>query len=97
MRFILYNLYRITSLYNVITDVLFVRLRIRCFMKEQSTLTWYISLYSRVTAEDDTKICKISTYDNPNDMLIDSVSRAKLKLCSNLVGTSSVFFLVVVR
>jgi hypothetical protein len=50
-----------------------------------------------ITAEDDTKICKISTYDNPNDMLIDSVSRAKLKLCSNLVGTSSVFFLVVVR
>jgi hypothetical protein len=45
VRFILYNLYRITSLYNVITKVLFVRLRIRCFMEEQSTLMWYITLF----------------------------------------------------
>jgi hypothetical protein len=45
VRFILYNLYIITSLYNVITKVLFVRLRIRCFMKEQSTLMWYITLF----------------------------------------------------
>lgn len=39
-----------------------------------------------VTAEDETKICKISTYDDYADMLINSISGGKLKLCSDLVG-----------
>jgi hypothetical protein len=36
-----------------------------------------------ITAEDDTKICKISTYDNPVDILINSIYGDK---CLNLVG-----------
>lgn len=39
-----------------------------------------------ITAEDDTKICKISTYDNPIDILINSIYGDKFKLYSDLIG-----------
>jgi hypothetical protein len=33
-------------------------------------------------------VCKISTYDNPVDMMIKSVPIAKFELCSSLVGVT---------
>ena len=37
-------------------------------------------------ARGDVKVCKISTHDNPADMLTKSVPVAKFELCSSLVG-----------
>ena len=39
-----------------------------------------------VVAKGDVKVCKISTPDNPADMMIKPLSVAKFELCSNLVG-----------
>ena len=39
-----------------------------------------------IVANGDVKICKISTHDNPADMLTKPVPVAKFELCSNLVG-----------
>ena len=36
--------------------------------------------------EGELKVCKISTHDNPADMLTKSVPVAKFELCSSLVG-----------
>ena len=39
-----------------------------------------------VIEEGELKVCKISTHDNPADMLTKSVPVAKFELCSSLVG-----------
>ena len=39
-----------------------------------------------VVAQDKLKVCKISTHDNPADMLTKSVPVAKFELSSSLVG-----------
>ena len=39
-----------------------------------------------VIEEGELKVCKISTHDNPADMLTKSVPVAKFELCSILVG-----------
>ena len=39
-----------------------------------------------VVAQGKLKVCKISTHDNPADMLTKSVTVAKFELCSSLVG-----------
>ena len=39
-----------------------------------------------VIEEGELKVCKISTHDNPADILTKLVSVAKFELCSNLVG-----------
>nr|CAD40363.2 OSJNBa0093P23.9 [Oryza sativa Japonica Group] len=39
-----------------------------------------------VIAEGDVKVCKISTHDNPADMMIKAVPATKFELCSSLVG-----------
>ena len=39
-----------------------------------------------VIAQGDVKVCKISTHDNPADMMTKSVPTTKFELCSNLVG-----------
>ena len=39
-----------------------------------------------VVAQGKLKVCKISTHDNPADMLTKPVPVAKFKLCSSLVG-----------
>ena len=39
-----------------------------------------------VVAKDDIKVCKISTHDNPADMMTKLVSLPKFELCSSLVG-----------
>ena len=39
-----------------------------------------------VIAGGDDKVCKINTQDNPADMLIKPIPRAKFELCSGLVG-----------
>jgi hypothetical protein len=36
--------------------------------------------------EDKLKVCKISTHDNPADMMTKPVHVAKFELCSSLVG-----------
>ena len=38
-----------------------------------------------VVAQGKLKVCKISTYDNPVDMLTKPISVAKFELCSSLV------------
>jgi hypothetical protein len=43
--------------------------------------------YARdMVAQDKLKVCKISTHDNPADMIIKPVLIAKFELCSSLVG-----------
>jgi hypothetical protein len=37
-------------------------------------------------AQDKLKVCKISTHDNPADMMTKPIPVAKFELCSNLVG-----------
>ena len=39
-----------------------------------------------VVAKGDVKVCKISTHDNPADMMTKPVLVAKFELCSNSVG-----------
>ena len=39
-----------------------------------------------VVAKGDIKVCKISTHDNPADMMTKPVPIAKFELCSSLVG-----------
>lgn len=39
-----------------------------------------------VVAQGKLKACKISTHDNPADMMTKPVPIAKFELCSNLVG-----------
>jgi hypothetical protein len=39
-----------------------------------------------VVAQDKLQVCKISTHDNPADMMIKPVLVAKFELCSSLVG-----------
>ena len=39
-----------------------------------------------VVAQGKLKVCKISTHDNPADILIKLVPVAKFELCSSLVG-----------
>jgi hypothetical protein len=39
-----------------------------------------------VIEEGKLKVCKISTHDNPADMMTKSVPVAKFELCSSLVG-----------
>ena len=41
-----------------------------------------------VVAEGDLKVCKISTHDNPADMMTKPVSTNKFELCSDLVDIS---------
>jgi hypothetical protein len=39
-----------------------------------------------VVAQGKLQVCKISTHDNPADMMIKHVPVAKFELCSSLVG-----------
>ena len=39
-----------------------------------------------VVEEGKLKVCKISTHDNPADMMIKPVPVAKFEMCSSLVG-----------
>ena len=39
-----------------------------------------------VISQDKLKVCKISTHDNPVDMMNKPVPVAKFEFCSNLVG-----------
>jgi len=41
-----------------------------------------------VIAEGDVKVCKISTHDNPADMMTKPVPTTKFELCSSLVGVT---------
>lgn len=63
----------------------YTSLRIRCSMREQHVDVKYH--YVRDIVEQGTlKVCKISTHDNPADMLTKPVPVAKFELCSDLVG-----------
>ena len=42
-----------------------------------------------VVAKGDVKVCKISTHDNPTDMLTKHVPVAKFELCSSWVKFKS--------
>ena len=39
-----------------------------------------------IVVDGDVKVCKISTHDNPADMMTKPVPIAKFELCSSLVG-----------
>ena len=42
-----------------------------------------------VIVQGDVKVCKISTHDNPADMMTKSVPATKFELCSSLVGVKA--------
>jgi ATP-binding cassette subfamily B (MDR/TAP) protein 1 len=42
-----------------------------------------------VVTQGKLKVCKISTHDNPADMMRNSVPVAKVELCSSLVGLTA--------
>jgi hypothetical protein len=42
-----------------------------------------------IVAQGKLKVCKISTHDNPADMMIKLIHVAKFELCSSLVGITS--------
>jgi hypothetical protein len=39
-----------------------------------------------IIVQGDIKVCKISTHDNPADMMTKSVPNNKFELCSSLIG-----------
>ena len=42
-----------------------------------------------VISQGTLKVCKVSTYNNPTDMMTKPVPIAKFKLCSSLVGSTT--------
>ena len=55
-------------------------------MREQSTLTSNTIMCMRdVVAKGKLKVCKISTHDNPADMMTKPVPITKFEVCSGLV------------
>ena len=42
-----------------------------------------------VVTQDKLKVCKISTHDNPADMMTKPAPVAKFELCSSLVGLTA--------
>ena len=41
-----------------------------------------------IIAQGDIKVCKISTHDNPADMMTKQIPTIKFKLCSSLIGAT---------
>ena len=66
--------------------VLYALQRIRCSMREQSTLMSNTIMCEMLLLQGKLKVCKISTHDNPADMMTKPVPVAKFELCSSLVG-----------
>jgi hypothetical protein len=74
--------------YSVTVTVLYISPKIRCFMRGQSTKHIDIKYHyvPDVIAQGKLKVCKISTHDNPADMMTKPVPVAKFELCLSLVG-----------
>ena len=76
----------------ILVLIYFVTVKVLCLTKDQMfhERTKHIDVknhYVRdVVAQGKLKVCKISTHDNPADMLTKPVHVAKFKLCSSLVG-----------
>ena len=69
----------------VTVRVPYTSLRIRCSMREQHVDVEYHYVRD-IVEQGKLKVCKISTHDNPADMLTKPVPVAKFELCSDLVG-----------
>ena len=65
--------------------MLFTLLKIRYF-KKGLNIDIKFHFVRDVIEEGELKVCKISTHDNPADMLTEPVPVAKFELCSSLVG-----------
>ena len=72
----------------MIVKVLSVSLKIKCFMRGLSTSIKYHYVRD-VIAQENLKVYKISTHDNPADMMTKPVPVAKVELCSSLIGISA--------
>jgi hypothetical protein len=73
--------------YFVTLKVLYTLLKIKCSMRGPSILISNTTIYVRdEVAQGKLKVCKISTYDNPADIITKPVPIAKFELCSSLVG-----------
>ena len=76
----------------ILVLIYFVTVKVLCLTKDQMfhERTKHIDVknhYVRdVVAQGKLKVCKISTHDNPADMLTKSVPVAKFELYSSLVG-----------
>jgi len=70
----------------VTVTVLFVSPKIRCSMREQSILMASTIIFVMSSHKSKLKVCKISTHDNPADMMTKPVPVAKFELYSSLVG-----------
>ena len=73
-------------IYSVTIEVLYVSPKIRCFMRGQNHIDVKYHYVRDVISQSKLKVFKISTHDNPADMMIKPVPVAKFELCSSLVG-----------
>ena len=76
----------------ILVLIYFVTVKVLCLTKDQMfhERTKHIDVkyhYVRdVVAQGKLKVCKISTHDNPADMLTKLVPVVEFELCSSLVG-----------
>ena len=70
----------------VIVRVLFSSQKIRCFMRGQSTLMSGIIFVHDVIARGDIVVAKVSTHDNPIDMMTKILLVVKFEHFLNLVS-----------
>jgi hypothetical protein len=76
----------LASIYSASVRVLYILQKIRCFMREQKHIDVKYHYVREVIADGILKVPKISTYDNPADMITKHVPVTKFELCSSLVG-----------
>ena len=76
-------------IYSVTVKVLYVSPKIICFMKGLSILMSSTMMFVMSSHKRKLKVCKISTHDNPADMMTKPVHVAKFELCSSLVGLTA--------
>ena len=74
--------------YLVTVKVLYILKRIQCIIERTKHIDVRYHYIRDVVAEGKLKVCKISTHDNPADMMSKPVPTNKFELCSGLVGIS---------
>ena len=70
----------------VIGKVPFSSQKIRCFMRGQSTSMFQYYFVREIIARGDIVVSKVSTHDNPTDMMTKLIPVAKFEHCLDLVG-----------
>ena len=76
-------------IYYVTVKVLFASLKIRCFIKRTKHIDVKYHYVRDVISQGNLKVCKISTHDNPADMMTKPIPIAKFEFCSSLIGLTA--------